>query len=188
MILPGNAGAKIKKQFEIAIAHHSTGAFFEAETIYRNILASNPDHYDSLHCLGVMASQFGRHQDAVLFYKKAISLFALNPNFHFNHAVSQEALGLVEEAVTSYYKALEINPEYGGAYLNLGNCLYQVGKLDEALANYESALRCDESFSGAHSNSANILSELGRPEDALYHHQRAVPLRVAEGIGIGAGS
>lgn len=54
-----------KPTIEIAIQHHQAGRLAEAEKIYRQILAQQPDHPDALHLLGVLAVQAGRLDAAV---------------------------------------------------------------------------------------------------------------------------
>jgi hypothetical protein len=40
--------------FEAALAHHRAGRLPQAEAMYRQVLASEPDHVDSLHLLAVL--------------------------------------------------------------------------------------------------------------------------------------
>ncbi len=55
----------ILEALAIAIQHHRVGRLREAETIYRQILASDPNHHDAWHLLGLIASQVGNHQNGV---------------------------------------------------------------------------------------------------------------------------
>ena len=48
-----------------ALRHHHAGEFRAAETCYREILALDPNHLDSLHLLGVLSHQLGRHREAI---------------------------------------------------------------------------------------------------------------------------
>jgi len=42
-----------------ALGHHQAGRLIEAEALYRELLAGQPDHPDALHYLGVLALQGG---------------------------------------------------------------------------------------------------------------------------------
>ena len=64
----------IPEALAIAVQHHQAGRLQAAEQIYRQILAVEPDHADALHLLGVIASQSGRHEDAVQYIGRAIRL------------------------------------------------------------------------------------------------------------------
>ena len=47
-----------------ALRLHESGQLQKAETIYRNILETHPDHADALHFLGVVFHQSGRFDKA----------------------------------------------------------------------------------------------------------------------------
>jgi hypothetical protein len=42
--------------FETALGHHQAGNLREASRLYQELLALNPNHFDGLHCLGVLAA------------------------------------------------------------------------------------------------------------------------------------
>ena len=65
---------------------HRAGRLAEAERLYRQILAINPRHADSLHLLGVIAHQRGRSDLAVDLIGKAIALNDRSANFHSTSA------------------------------------------------------------------------------------------------------
>ena len=50
----------IQQAFDLALQHLGAGRLAEAEAIYRQILAQEPNHAGSLHNLGVIANQTGR--------------------------------------------------------------------------------------------------------------------------------
>ena len=51
--------------FKQALGFHQTGRLGEAEKTYRQILETQPEHFDSLHLLGVVYSQRGKYAEAV---------------------------------------------------------------------------------------------------------------------------
>jgi tetratricopeptide (TPR) repeat protein len=51
--------------FKQALGFHQTGRLADAEKIYRQILETQPNHFDSLHLLGLVYSQRGKHAEAV---------------------------------------------------------------------------------------------------------------------------
>jgi protein O-GlcNAc transferase len=53
--------ATVLEALAIAIQHYQAGRLQEAEQIYRQILAVEPNHADVWHLLGVIAHQMGRH-------------------------------------------------------------------------------------------------------------------------------
>src|SRR5689334_491639 len=62
----------IPQALNLALTHHQSGRFAEAEGIYRQILAVEPNHADALHLLGALAAQVGRPEVAVELIRHAI--------------------------------------------------------------------------------------------------------------------
>jgi len=62
--------------------HHQAGQFAEAENCCRKLLANDPNHFDGLHLLGIIAQQVGRSDLAARFIGKAIALYDQNPALH----------------------------------------------------------------------------------------------------------
>src|SRR5713101_1853094 len=51
--------------FGQALALHQAGQLAEAEKIYRRVVQARPEHFDSLHLLGVVYYQRGNYAEAV---------------------------------------------------------------------------------------------------------------------------
>ncbi len=60
-----------------ALQHHHAGRLQEAESLYRQILSTTPNHADALHMLGVLSAQTGKHETAAELIERAIQI---NPN------------------------------------------------------------------------------------------------------------
>src|SRR5271163_2981296 len=67
----------ITSLFAEGLALHQAGRLADAERIYNQILATRPDHFDSLHLLGVIFYQRGDHAEAVRQIDLALKI---NPN------------------------------------------------------------------------------------------------------------
>ena len=48
-----------EQAMQMALGHHQAGRAGQAEAIYRQILAQQPNHARALHLLGVLAAQAG---------------------------------------------------------------------------------------------------------------------------------
>ena len=55
----------MQQALDLAIQHHTAGRLSQAESIYQQILQSNPEQPTALHLLGVIAHQRGENNKAV---------------------------------------------------------------------------------------------------------------------------
>jgi len=172
----GFHAAEIADRFANAVRLHQSGRLQDAERSYRQVLARDPRHADSLHLLGVLAHQVGRNDMAIDLIGKALALNERVPEFHYNIGLAHGALGQFDEAAAHNRRAIALDPNHAAAHLNLGNALKAQGRLDEALAAYQRAMSIRPAPEG-HYNVANVLAELGRLDEAIAHYDKALALR-----------
>jgi tetratricopeptide (TPR) repeat protein/SAM-dependent methyltransferase len=162
--------------FALAVRHHQAGQLVEAENLYRQVLASDANHFNSLHHLGIMALQRGQPQAAADSIGRAIAVNDRVPDCHYNMAFALQVLGRLSEAVAHYRRAIELKPGYVEAHTNLGNLLRQLGNHRDAVACYDRAIALKPTAE-AHYNLANALSQLGRVDEAVASYRRALALK-----------
>lgn len=165
------------QKFDHALAHHQAGRWAEAERIYREILAADGSHADSLHMLGVLAYQVGRHDIAAELIGTAIARRSDIPFYHSNLGNVWKALGRLAEAEACYRKALDLKPDYADAHNNLGTVRHAQGRLDEAAKHYRQALRVAPDNAEAHDNLGTTLRKRGDLPAAAEHGRRAIAIR-----------
>src|SRR5215813_3111596 len=76
------ASPAIQSTLADALRHHQAGRLNEAERLYRQNLALDPRHADSLHLLGMVAYQSGRHDVAAELIGQAIGVNAMPAYYH----------------------------------------------------------------------------------------------------------
>ncbi len=167
----------IPEALALAIQHHQAGRLAEAEALYRQILAVQPQHPDALHLLGVIAQQVGRNDVAVDLIRQAIGLTPGNPAMHSNLGAALRGSGKLDEAVVAYRRALELQPDYADAHNNLGNALRDHGQLDEAIPAYRRALELKPGYADAHNNLGTVMWDTGHFEEAFGCYHRALQLK-----------
>jgi protein O-GlcNAc transferase len=176
----------IPEALQLALRRHRTGRLADAEALYRQILAVQPNHADALHLLGVIAHQTGHHELAVEWLRRAIVVSPNNPSAHYNLGIALRERGQFDEAVAAYRHALELQPDYAEAYNNLGNVLREQGQIDEAITAFRHSLQLQAGHARAHSNwvyalhfhpgyDARAIAE----ECARWEQQHAAPLRAS---------
>ena len=55
----------LQQAIDLAVQHHNAGRLSEAESLYQQILQSNPSQPVALHLLGVIAHQVGKNDVAI---------------------------------------------------------------------------------------------------------------------------
>jgi tetratricopeptide (TPR) repeat protein len=145
--------------FGQAVEHHQAGRLQQAEAAYRRVLEIMPDHADSLHLLGVIASQLGRPDLAAGLIGNAVRLQPFAPDYHNNLGLALNALDRLREAEACYREAIRLRPDFAEARNNLGNALKDMRRLDEAERCYRAALRLRSDFAAAHNNLGALLAQ-----------------------------
>jgi predicted O-linked N-acetylglucosamine transferase (SPINDLY family) len=160
----------------LAIAHHKAGRRAEAETIYRQILAANPNHPDALHMLGVLAAQSGHDDQAAELIQKAIAIAPNNPAYHLHFGQSLQNLGQLDRAIASYQNALRLQGDLAQAHYNLGIAWTQRHQLDRAALAYREAIAINPDYAPSHNNLGMVLTDMERFDEAIASLNRAVEL------------
>jgi predicted O-linked N-acetylglucosamine transferase (SPINDLY family) len=169
--------AIIEQVLDRAAILHRAGRLAEAERLYRQILAINPSHADSLHLLGVIAHQAGHSDQAVDLIGKAIALNDRSADFHSNIGTALDVLGRFDDAESHYERAIVLNPNHLDARNNLGNTLFKRGKFAQATVQFGRAVMATPHDALAHFNLGNALLAQGDIQAAIARYERALFLK-----------
>src|SRR5262245_50659572 len=118
---PSTVTTDIERILARAQAFHQAGHLNEAEGLYRQILAVDPNHADAMHLLGVVAYQGGRNDLALELIGKAIAHNDGVADFHCNIGNVLGTLGRLREAEAHYRQAIGLRPDHVESHNNLGN-------------------------------------------------------------------
>jgi tetratricopeptide (TPR) repeat protein len=174
---PQNEQPDLAAWLRHAAAHHRRGQLCDAEALYRQILDTQPGHFDALHLCGVLMQQRGLPEKAVGLIGAALSVNASSAPAHSNYGLVLAALGRTEEALAAYDRAIALKPDYAEALYNRGNALTALGRLGDALASFERAIAIRSDYATAMTSRAQVLQRLGRAQDALDGIERALALK-----------
>jgi protein O-GlcNAc transferase len=168
--------ADIKNSFAKALSLHQQGRLDEAETIYKEILRSEPRHDESLNLLGLI--EFGRknHERGIELITKALEIDPSFKSAQYNLARCYEGLKQFEKAHGAYERAIQLDPKNAEAHLGLSNVLTLLEKQDEAMVHVNMSLELNPDLAGAHANKGMMLSQLGRYHEAMHHYNIAARL------------
>jgi tetratricopeptide (TPR) repeat protein len=167
----------IQAELAEAIALHRQGSLAEAERIYSAILRRDPEHFDALHLLGVIAVQTGRNEYGAELIGRALARDRRNAAAHGNLGNALANLGRAAEALASYDRAIKLKPDHADAHSNRGNVLLGLKRPQDALASYDRAIGLRPDYAEAHRNRGSALRDLKRPNEALASYDRAIALK-----------
>jgi len=166
---PGAVGGP----YEQAVALHRGGQLEQAAALYRDVLATDPEHAGALHLLGVIAGQDGRYAEAAVLIERAIARDACVAAAHANLGNVQIGLSEFDRALESYDRALALQPDHRQALEGRGRACSVLGRPVEALEAYERALDLDPGCGESWLCRGDILLTLGRTSDGISSLHRA---------------
>jgi predicted O-linked N-acetylglucosamine transferase (SPINDLY family) len=174
----------------LGLQQHAAGRLDEAEALYRQALAQDPESVDALHFLGVIALQRGTPARAVELISQALARNAANAPAHNNLGLALVAQGRKTEAVNAYLAALVLQPDYADVLANLHaaledfhhrDALWLLGEthnrrneLDQAADCMQRILAEDPADASAHNLLANIRRNQARHREAIEHYELAI--------------
>jgi tetratricopeptide (TPR) repeat protein len=139
-----------------AISSQTEGRLDEANRLYRQVLAANPQNATAWHNLGLLCHERGDHQAAISCLLQSIEVRPDNARTHSNLAAILEFVGQFDEAIDRCRQALVIQPEYPGAHHNMGYILTAIGDFNGAAASYDRALELDAGLAKARYHRATL--------------------------------
>ncbi|HEX9468170.1 MAG TPA: tetratricopeptide repeat protein, partial [Bradyrhizobium sp.] len=129
----------MQSRFRQGLALHRQGDLAAAERIYLEVLQREPQHFDSLHMLAVVALQTGRTERGIELIRKAIALNEKVAAAHNNLGKALMDLGRPEPALASFDHAIALDQNFAEAHLNRGNALINLKRSEPALESFAKA-------------------------------------------------
>lgn len=114
-----DAAFDIDTHIDEALALQRIGKLDAAEIIYRDILTHYPDNAETLHFLGLIAHQKGKHIQAIDLIRQAIEAQPHTSQFHTNLGLVQISAELFHDATVTFKNLLAAhsdNPDIANAY------------------------------------------------------------------------
>jgi tetratricopeptide (TPR) repeat protein len=170
------AVVSLQDKFMQGVALHQQLKLADAERIYIEVLQRQPDHFDALHLLGVVAIQTKRTVRGIELITKAIGLNAKVAAAHSNLGNALRELKRPQDALASYDRAIALKPDNAETYYNRGLALQDLKRPEDALASYDKAIALKPNFADAYNNRGMALRDLKRPEDVLASYDKVIAL------------
>ena len=141
---------------------------------WENIVHNAPNKARGYNNYGVELSNSGKHQESILFFKKAIKLEGetyWDP--YTNLAGAYAILGNMNLAIATLEKSLTINPYQPEAYNNLGAFLIHIKELEYAEKSLKAALMIVPHYGRAMYNLGKLYIAKGDLETAWQYFKKA---------------
>ncbi len=175
----------IEAYFQSGLRLHRTGRLQEAEQVYRQVLAASPAHADSLHMLGVIATQCGQPEAALTCFDRAIALKPSAAIFHVNRAAALLPLRQLDAALAACQQAIRLKRNCAEAFQVMGHVLSDLGRPEEAVAAYRDALRHKADLPDGYNNLGLALRQAGCLEEALIALRQAIKQTPEDSAALG---
>lgn len=120
---------------------HQSGEVFEAESIYRDVIAKDPRNAAAYVYLGIAQHDRKLFEDSIESYRVALKLQPQFPIAWNNLGNSLRMAGQFEEADGCFEQALRQNPSYLSPLKNRGTLWIWAGEIERGLEWYSHALR-----------------------------------------------
>ena len=146
----------------------------EAERLYRVVLASDPEHFGSLHALGVLLLQRNAPQEALALLEQAVALNSHSAEAHNDLGTAVASLGRPGDAIAHFESAISLNPEFATAHNNLGNALTAERRPGEAIRHFKQAIALRPDYPTAEYGLAGALAKQERHLEATEHYRKAL--------------
>jgi protein O-mannosyl-transferase len=162
-----------------ALTFQQTWQYRDAETLYHETLARNPECWMAHNNLGALYAKLGRVADAIAEYEAALRIEPSIAEAETGLGNTLRQLpGREAEALDHLKKAERIAPNFAPAHYNLGVALAAIpGHAPEAVREYEAAIRAGSDGPEVRVNLGNaLLLQPGRGSEAIAQFEEALRL------------
>jgi predicted O-linked N-acetylglucosamine transferase (SPINDLY family) len=173
-MMPNPAGTRLAEQFARAQSLQQQGQLASARLLYQEILDAEPDHFDTLNAMGVLAGQSKELQQAIQYFERVIALEPGHSAAHCNLGLALRQLHQPEAALACFERAIALDATSAVAYYSRAETYKELGRTDEALASYDSALAINPGFVHACYRRALVLQQSARQEDAIAGYDQVI--------------
>lgn len=164
-------------KFETAVSLHQQGKLEQAGALYKEILQSQPQHFDTLQLLATIATQQKNSIVALELFDQVLKINPNHPSSLNNRGTALLDLKHYDEALESYDRALNIQPDDAQALFNRGTALLNLNRHEEAVESYDRVLKIKPDYIAALNNRGYALYELKHHEKALESYDCALKIK-----------
>lgn len=164
------------RTFDRGVEFYAAGEFERAAEAFRDVVTRhNPYDPDAHFNLGVSYERLGLGQEAVVAYRRAVSLKPKGAKFRGRVCSALVSLGRNWEALNDCAAAIRLEQK-AETYLHFGTALSRIGQHEQAAAAFRTAAALDPGLAEAHRMMGLALFEIGQYAAGLDSLARAARL------------
>ncbi len=161
-----------QSHYSTALELYRAGQLSQAELTFQQVLATQANHADAHHMLGIICYQTHRAADAVKHIAQALAISPRHLDYLNNYALALRADHQLEAALKCLQQAILLQPKDLDVQLNISNTLLELNRFEEAAGYYRRVLRVFPKSDDAQRNTivaalCHCLSSLGNQAHAL---------------------
>ena len=169
--------ATVTAKLKTALAIHQKGQLAEAETLYAEILRTQPRHFEALQLTATIAAQRRQSLLAIELFDQVLRLDPKHASSLNNRACALRELNRHAEALAGFNAAIESKPDYAEAFNGQGDTLRDLCRFEDALVSYQHALRIRPNYAEALNSYGGALCFLNRQAEAIKSFDQALVLK-----------
>lgn len=173
----GGPAGNVMTALNQAMGAHQSGRLADAERLYREVLAADPNQFEALHFFGLLKAQTGDLQQAHELMGRSLAVNQSKPEAFANFARLQTQMGRNEDALASCNSALTLRPQLLEAQVTRARAFCNLRRFEEALASCDKVLGAAAKDAVALTIRGHALNNLGRAQDALMSYGSAIAVR-----------
>ena len=176
MLEKTNHNSAPKEITDALITLYHQGKFDDVVSRSSQLIQQYP-HSPILHnILGATNIALGNYTEAIINFKKVITLNFHKPSIFYNLGLAYHHIGNMKEAIDSYCQAIQLQPDYAEAYCNMGMSFNEMGDTEKAIEKYQQTLKINPNHAGAYKNLGNVYNNKGDDIKAILCFKKVIDL------------
>jgi tetratricopeptide (TPR) repeat protein len=140
------------------------GAINDYNAIIDQKLSTNCEVY---YKRGLAKAEFGKYQDAIIDFNKAIELFPAYSDAYFRRALCKTHLEEYKEAIPDFSHVIKLHPQDKVGYFNRGLTKGLAKDYKGAVTDFSKSIEIDSVYEDAYFHRAEALGSIGKLNEAI---------------------
>ena len=156
------------------ITYNRSKVWHDGISLWSNALSTNSNSAKIYNNRGVAYSDLGKHNEAILDYKKALEIDPYNADSYNNLGVSLLNKKEYSQALAEFNKTLRINPHYSQAYYYIAMIYGILDNHQEAIKFCKKTIQIDPNNAKAYALLCSAYGNIGNFTEAVQAGKKAI--------------